>query len=121
MKNLLKDKTMTLALSILQLGKLLQEKREYIISKQLIKSGTSVGANVREAQYAESKKDFVHKLKISLKELNETQYWLEFLQKADNIKYTEFELINAKCTELNKILSSSVLTTTKRYLNTSHS
>ena len=78
--NLILEKSMELALSIVDLYKYLcAEKREFVISKQLLRSGTSVGANAKEASLAQSKRDFVAKLSISLKEAGETEYWLELL------------------------------------------
>jgi len=79
-KNQVKDKSYELALAVIELYKhLVTDQREYVISKQLLRSGTSVGANIRESEYAESKADFLHKLLIALKECNESEYWLDLL------------------------------------------
>ena len=86
------------ALRIIKLYQYLQnEKHEFIISKQLLKSGTSIGANARESINAESPSDFVHKLGIALKEANETQYWLELLYESDYISEIEFNSIYPEC------------------------
>ena len=80
-ENILKEKSFQFAIRIINLYKYLKTKHgEYIVSNQLVRSGTSVGALIREAEYAESTKDFVHKFSISLKEANETKYWLDLLQ-----------------------------------------
>ena len=72
------------ALNVVEFAETLDEKRKYVLSKQLLKSGTSIGANVREAQGAESKNDFIHKLKISYKEAEETEYWLDICRNSEN-------------------------------------
>jgi four helix bundle protein len=82
-ENVIKSKTMSFALRIVNLYKFLQEKKEFVMSKQLLRSGTSIGAVVRESEHAESKMDFVHKLAIAQKEANESDYWLELLHKSD--------------------------------------
>ena len=82
-KNIVKDKSFEFALIIVNCYKFLtEEKREYVLSKQLLRSGTSVGANIRESEHGQSKADFIHKLFISLKEANETEYWIELLHKS---------------------------------------
>ena len=95
---------------------LTQEKKEFVLSKQLVRSGTSVGANVREATCAESKRDFVHKLNIALKEAREAGYWLELLKDSEYIGNEVFLKVNAECNEVVKIISSIILTTKSRYL-----
>ena len=97
--------------------KLLQERKEYIISKQITRSGTSIGANISEAQFAISKKDFQAKMYIALKETYETLYWLELLFRTEYLTDTEYESINNDCLELKKILSS-ITKTTKEKLTT---
>jgi four helix bundle protein len=94
---------------------LINEKKEWILSKQLLRSGTSVGACIREAQFAESSKDFIHKLSISRKEINETIYWLELLK--DNLFITnkEFEKLNSNAIEIRKILTSSIKTLKEKF------
>ena len=92
---------------------LAETKKEYILSKQLIRSGTAIGALIREAQNAESKKDFIHKLAISQKECDETMYWLELLKETNYINKEEFESINENAIELLKMLRSAIITTKK--------
>jgi four helix bundle protein len=91
------------------------EKREFILSKQLLKSGTSIGANINEAISGESKKDFVHKLSIALKEARETIYWLNLLKDSDFITIEQYKPLSDSCNSLIKILSSIILTTKERY------
>ena len=78
------------------------------MSKQLLRSGTAIGALIREAEFAESKKDFIHKLHISLKEVNETDYWLTLLHESDYINDIAFQSIQTDCTELIKLLTSII-------------
>jgi four helix bundle protein len=112
MKNsILKDKSFTFAIRIVRLSSYLKtEKAEYVLGKQLLRSGTSVGAMVREAEHAESKMDFVHKLAIAQKEINETIYWLELLQATNYISAEQFESINNDAVELIKLITSSIKT-----------
>jgi len=90
---------------------LCEGKREFTLSKQLLRSGTSVGANIREAQNAESDMDFIHKLAIAQKECDETIYWLELLWKADYITEVEFTSVYSDANEILKMLRSAILTT----------
>lgn len=90
---------------------LCDEKKEFVLSKQLLRSGTSIGANIAEANCAISKKDFLAKMYIAFKESSETAYWLELLYGAEYLSKTEFESINLDCIELQKILSSITKTT----------
>ncbi len=99
--NIIIDKSKTFAIETVNLYKLIcTEKKEFTLSKQILRSGTSIGANIREAQRAESSKDFVHKLSISRKEAYETQYWLEILCETDYISKNDFERLNNNCCEL---------------------
>ncbi len=101
------DKSKSFALRIIALYKYLcDEKKEFILSKQLLRSGTSIGANIAEASCAYSSKEFLAKMYIAFKECAETAYWLELLYKAQYLNQPEFDSINADCTELQKILSS---------------
>ena len=113
MKNsIIKEKSFVFALDIIQLYKTLsQNKKEFVLSKHLLRSGTSIGANVREAEYAESKSDFIHKLAIALKEANETEYWIELLNASDYLTSDEFNYIKLKVTEQLKLLTSIINTT----------
>ena len=83
-KNEVLDLSFEFALRVIQYCELLEADKKYVIARQLLKAGTSIGANIREAQNAESQTDFVHKLKIAAKEADETMYWLELCQKAEN-------------------------------------
>ena len=85
---------------------LCEEKREYVLSKQLLRSGTGIGANIAEAQYGSSRKDFLNKLYIALKECAETLYWLELLHSCDYLSDSEYDSLQTDCGELRKLLSS---------------
>lgn len=111
-KNPLKEKSFAFALRTVKLAQYLnQEKREFVLSKQLLRSGTEIGALVRESEHAESRADFVHKLAIALKEANETQYWLELLHQSDYIDAKGFDSINQDCIELLKLLTAIIKST----------
>jgi len=110
-KNVLKEKSFAFTLRCVNLYKYLSEsKREFVISKQLIRSGTSVGANIREAQNAESNADYIHKFGIAQKECDETIYWLELLLAANYLTKSEFESIYKESNELLKMIRSAILT-----------
>jgi len=110
-ENVLKKKSFDFALRVVTLSKYLHgEKREFTISKQLLCAGTAVGAMVREAEFAESKSDFIHKMAIALKEINETIYWLELLNASEYLTIPQFESINADAVEIIKLLTSFVKT-----------
>ena len=102
--------SMVFAVSIINLVKVLKSKHETIISSQIGRSGTSIGANIREAQYAHGTADFVAKLQIALKEANETGYWLELLYKTSFISEQEFKELDSACTSIRVMLISSVNT-----------
>ena len=109
-------KAYAFALEIIILYKyLVNEKKEYVLSKQLLRSGTSIGANINEALSGQSKRDFVHKLSISLKEARETSYWLNLLKDSNYIQQAVFDNLHAKCTKIVKMLSSIILTTKEKY------
>jgi four helix bundle protein len=93
-ENIVVKKSYAFALSVIQLYKQLVEKKEYVLSKQILRSGTSVGANINEAISGESKKDFIHKLGISVKEARETSYWLNLLKDSDYIAPDDFNRLN---------------------------
>ncbi len=105
------------AVSIIDLVKELKLKKENIISNQIGRSGTSIGANIREAQYAHGKADFIAKLQIALKEANETGYWLELLFKTSYITEDEYKFLDSACTNIRVLLISSI-NTAKRNLTT---
>ena len=102
--------SMDFAVSIINLVKELKLKKENIISNQIGRSGTSIGANIREAQYAHGKADFVSKLQIALKEANETGYWLELLYKSNYITEEQYKSLDSACTSIRVMLISSVNT-----------
>lgn len=109
-ENALKQKSYSFALDIVKVCLSLQEKREFVLSKQLLRSGTAIGAMVEEANQAESKADFIHKLSISNKEANETQYWIRLLIDSKVIDSVHGEVLLTQCTELIKILTASIKT-----------
>ena len=110
-ENILKTQSLDFAIRIVNLYKYLYEsKKEFVLSKQILRSGTSVGAMICEAEHSESAADFVHKIAISQKEINETLYWLELLCKTDYITVTEYESIKEDAIEVAKIISSSIKT-----------
>lgn len=98
------------AVEMIHLIKQLKEKNEWIISNQIGRSGTSIGANIREAQYAYSKSDFANKLQIALKEANETGYWLELLSRTDYIEESEYRRLNKLCIQIRVTLVSALKT-----------
>lgn len=105
------DKSKNFAIRIVRLYQYLcTEKKEFVLSKQLLRSGTSIGANLAEAIYGISDKDFLSKMYISLKECAETKYWLELLFKTDYLTEQQYRSINEDCTELIKLLTSSAKT-----------
>jgi len=110
-ENIAKDKSMLFAIRIINLYKNLCNKKEFVISKQILKSGTSIGANLAEADCAISKKDFLAKVYISFKECAETKYWLELLQKTDFISMEEYNSFTEDCNEIYRILAAITKTT----------
>lgn len=106
----LRVQSMSFAVSIIDLVKQLKSQKESIISNQIGRSGTSIGANIHEAQYAHSKPDFVAKLQIALKEANETGYWLELLWRSGYIDEVQYKRLDATCTSLRVMLVSSIRT-----------
>lgn len=106
-ENIVVDKSKSFALRIIKLYKYLcEEKKEFVLSKQVLRSGTSVGANVKEAIRGQSKADFYAKMNIALKEISETEYWLELLHESKYIEEMQFESIYQDCQELIKLLVS---------------
>ena len=113
-RSIIKDKSFAFAVRAIRLFQYLTEtKKEYVLSKQLLRSGTAIGALVREAQNAESTKDFIHKLGIAQKESDETIYWLELLKETEYINDKEFESINNEANELLKMIRSAIITSKK--------
>jgi len=116
-KNMIQEKSLAFAVRIVKLCKLLAEnKKEYVLSKQLLRSGTAIGALAREAEHAQSKADFLNKMNVSLKEANETLYWLILLKETEYLSQSEFQSIYTDAEELLKILVS-IVKTTKTKLN----
>ena len=110
-ENLTYQKAMSFAIRIVNVYKFLtEEKAERVMSKQLLRSGTSIGANYSEALSAESNLDFIHKLAISQKEANETSFWLELLYRTEYLTEKQYESLDFDCTELRKIITSIILT-----------
>ena len=109
MTNNVQEKSFAFAIRIVKLCKLLQtQRKEHTLSNQLLRSGTSIGANITEAQNAQSRADFCSKLNIALKEASETKYWLRLLEATDYLTKVEFDSIYPECVELEKILVSSI-------------
>ena len=116
-ENVVKEKSLRFAIRMVKFVRYLNQKThwsEQIICHQILKSGTSIGANVREAEHAESTTDFIHKLKIALKEANETEYWLRILYETNYITSQEFESMNSDCAELNKLLIAIITNLNKK-------
>lgn len=112
--NIIKDKSFAFALRIVKCYKFLVENKEFVLSKQLLRSGTAVGALVREAEHAESKADFIHKMAIAQKEANETEYWIELLFQSDSLEETHYKSMFSDIVELNKILASIIITSKEK-------
>lgn len=111
-ENIVVNKSFSFALDIIQLYKFLaEEKREYVLSKQLLRSATAVGALIREAQNAESKMDFVHKLGIAQKECDESIYWLQLLFHSHYIDEMQFSKLESSASELLKLIKSIIVST----------
>jgi four helix bundle protein len=112
--SILRTKSYSFALRILKLYQhLANERREYVLSKQILRSGTSVGANIEEAGQAQSKADFVHKLSIALKEASETSYWLRLLRDGEILESRLAENLLVDCEELQRMLTASIKTVKK--------
>jgi len=113
-ENILKIKSYAFAIRIVKLSQYLQnDKREFVLSKQVLRSGTSVGALIRESECGQSKIDFEHKMSISLKEANETEYWINLLKDTGYIDKKLFESLEIDCKELLKLLIASIKTAKK--------
>ena len=109
--NVIRDKSFAFALRIVKMFQFLQtEKKEYVLSKQLLRSGTAIGALVRESEHAESKTDFIHKLAIAQKEANESDYWLDLLFQSNYLDETQYNSIRTDLEEINKLLASIIIT-----------
>jgi len=108
-ESVVRDKSFAFAIRVVRLCKHLQEQqREFVMSKQLLRSGTAIGALIREAEQAESKADFIHKMAIALKEAHETDYWLELLHETDYIDHKGTTSMRSDLTELLKLLTAII-------------
>ena len=112
--NIIKEKTYQFALDIINLYRTMQKQNEFVMSKQLVRSGTSIGANVEEASAAQSKKDFISKMAISSKEARETNYWLRLLRDSKLCHKIDYSELLKESEEIIKILTSIVKTSQKR-------
>lgn len=111
MENVIKTKSYGFAIRIVKAYKFLSsEQKEFVLSKQMLRSGTAIGALVRESEHGESKADFIHKLNIALKEANETEYWLMLLHDTGYMDEKSYQSIVSDCSELIKILISIIKT-----------
>ena len=116
-ENIVKNKSFSFAIRVVKLYQfLVADKKEYVLSKQLLRSGTSVGAMVRESEHAESKADFKHKMAIAQKEINESIYWLELLKETDYLSNEQFDSINKDAIEIIKLVTS-IIKSTKQNIN----
>ncbi|HRH49869.1 MAG TPA: four helix bundle protein [Panacibacter sp.] len=110
-ESILKEKSYAFAIRIVKLSQFLQsDKKEFVLSKQILRSGTAAGALIREAEYGQSKTDFIHKLTIALKEANETEYWLSILKDTNYIEQKLFESLLIDCKEILRLLIASIKT-----------
>ena len=113
--NIISEKSIEFSIRLIKLYKILiDDKKEFILSKQLLRSGTAIGALIREAEHAQSKADFLNKMNIALKEANETDYWLELLFQSEYLNETQFQSLKNDIIEINKILASIIITTKQR-------
>ena len=111
-ESVLRTKAYDFAVRTVKLARyLVEEKHENVLSKQVLRSGTSIGANVEEANHGQSRKDFVHKLSIALKEATETNYWLRLLRDSETLEKKIAESLINDCEEIQKILTASIKTT----------
>lgn len=113
MKNEIVEISFDFALMIIEFCEKLEENRKFVIAKQLLKCGTSIGANIREAQSSESRADFIHKMKIAAKEAEETDYWLELCKRSENYYYDP--VYHEKLLSIKKLLSSIISTSKAKY------
>jgi four helix bundle protein len=107
-ENVIKNKSFAFALRIVKAYQFLSEKKEFVLSKQMLRSGTAIGAMVREAEQAESSADFVHKMAIALKEANETEYWVELIAQSNYLEEKSSESLKSDLTEILKLLTAII-------------
>lgn len=113
-KNIVVEKSLQFSVEIIKFCELLDEHKKFVIAKQLLRSGTSIGANIFEAQHAESKADFIHKMKIAIKEANETLYWLIVCAKSDS--YPTNSSLKESVEELIRIISKIILSSKNKFI-----
>jgi four helix bundle protein len=117
-KSIIQQRSFKFAVEITELCRSLRrDEREFVLTSPLLRSGTSIGANVREALNGQSVRDFIYKMTVAQKECDETRYWLELLLAADFVPQTEYEILHAEATQLLKMIRSIVLTTKSKQLN----
>jgi len=115
-QNIIQKKSFDFALDIVRIAKYLEkEQKEFVLSRQLLRSGTAIGALVREAEHAESKKDFIHKMSISLKEANETRYWLDLLRESNLTGNLDFTKVDDEVVQIIRLLASIVKSSKQNY------
>jgi four helix bundle protein len=108
-RSVVREKSFAFAIDVVEISKRLQmQHKEFVLSRQLLRSGTAIGALIREAEQAESRPDFIHKLAIALKEANETQYWLELLRETNYLQQSDFASVSQKIAELLRLLTSII-------------
>jgi four helix bundle protein len=108
-RSVVREKSFAFAIDVVEISKRLQmQHKEFVLSRQLLRSGTAIGALIREAEQAESRPDFIHKLAIALKEANETQYWLELLRETNYLQQSDFASVSQKISELLRLLTSII-------------
>ncbi len=121
-RSIVKEKSFLFAIRVVKLYKILcDERKDYVLGKQLMRCGSSIGANIREALNAESDADFIHKMSIAQKECDESLYWLELLQKTDYLTAMEYSSLNNDAEELLKMIRSIILTKKRKKLITYNS
>jgi four helix bundle protein len=109
-KSVLRDKSFKFAVRIVKLAQFLNNKNEYVLAKQVLRSGTAIGASIREAEFAQSNADFINKFSIALKEANETDYWLELIKVGNYIEPNLYKSLNSDCNELIAMLVATIKT-----------
>ena len=115
-QNIIQKKSFDFALEIVRIAKYLEkERKEFVLSRQLLRSGTAIGALVREAEHAESKKDFIHKMSIALKEANETRYWLDLLRESNLMGDLDFTKVGDEIVQIIRLLASIVKSSKQNY------
>lgn len=115
----LEEKSLNFAVRIVKLSKFLNTQRQYVLAEQIIKSGTSIGANIYESFQAETKPDFIHKLGIAQKECSETLFWLKLLVMSNLISKKGYDSLDSDCQEIMRLLVASIKTSKKNLSNTS--